>query len=122
LKFAIFNNQFSNLYYEKRLKTIDINKKTILIEIRQTIKCESATLTKTQKMRKTNIDQILFETIMLFRERLVSTIKANKQIFKILINENIFFNLALFFVSQNSKLLKRYKKKFKTIKTNLIVR
>jgi len=35
----MFNNQFSNLYYKKDLKTININKKIILIEVCQTIKC-----------------------------------------------------------------------------------
>jgi len=74
-----------------------------------------------RKTRKTNVNQVLFETITSFRERLVSTIKANKLIFKILVNEDIFFNLVLFFVSRDLKLLERYAKKLETIKTNLIV-
>ncbi len=115
----MFNNQFSNLYYKKDLKTIDINKKIILIEARQTIKRQSVASTKAQKTRKTNVDQILFETITLLCERLISTIKTNKLILKILVDKDFFF---FPFVSRNSKLLKRYAKKLKIIKTNLIVR
>ncbi len=55
-------------------------------------------------------------------KRLASTIKANKLTLKILVNKAIFFNLALFFVLRDSKLLKRYAKKLETIKTNSIVR
>ena len=75
-----------------------------------------------QKTQKTNVNQILFETITLFCERLASTIKANKLTLKILINKDTFLNFVLFFVLQDSKLLKCYAKKFKTIKINLIVR
>ncbi len=56
------------------------------------------------------------------RKRLASTIKASKSTLKILVDEDAFFNLALFFASRNSKLLKRYAKKLKTIKANSIVR
>jgi len=122
LNFVIFDNQSLNLYYKKDLKAIDINKKTMLIEVRQTIKCQGATLIKARKTQKTNVDQVLFETITSSRERLASTIKASKSTLKILIDENSFFNFALFFVSRDSKLLKRYAKKLKTIKTNSIVR
>jgi len=59
---------------------------------------------------------------MLLRERLASTIKVDKSIFKILIDKNIFFDFALSFVLRDSKLLKRYAKKFETIKTSLIMR
>jgi len=59
---------------------------------------------------------------MLFRKCLALTIKTSKLTLKILINKDIFFNLTLFFVLQDSKLLKYYIKKFKTIKTNLIMR
>ena len=54
--FVIFDNQFSNLYYEKNLKIININKKTILIEIRWTIKYENVTLIKAQKTQKISIN------------------------------------------------------------------
>jgi len=56
------------------------------------------------------------------RKRLASTIKASKSTLKILVDEDAFFNFALFFASRNSKLLKRYAKKLKTIKANSIVR
>jgi len=115
----MFDNQFSNLYYKKNL--ININKKIVLIEVCQTIKCENVTSIKARKTRKTSVDQVLFETIILFCKRLVLTIKVDKSILKILINEDFFFNFALFLVSRDSKLLKRYAKKFETIKTNLIV-
>jgi len=72
-------------------------------------------------MRKTSVNQVLFETITLSRECLASTIKVNKLILKT-IDENVFSNLALFFALRNSKLLKRYAKKFETIKANSIVR
>jgi len=72
-------------------------------------------------MQKININLILFETIVLFCKYLVSTIKANKLTLKILVNENIFSNFALFFVLQNLKLLKYYTKKFEIIKTNLTI-
>jgi len=118
----MFNNQFLNLYYKKDLKTIDINKKTMLIKVRQAIKRQSATLIKAQKTQKTNVDQFSFKTMTSFCERLASTIKASKSTLKILVDKNVFFDLALFFVSRDSKLLKRYAKKLKTIKANLIVR
>jgi len=94
----------------------------VLIKAYQVIKREDATSIKVRKTQKTNVDQVLFETITLFCERLISTIKTNKSIFKILVNKDIFINFALFFVLRDSKLLKRYAKKFKTIKTNSIVR
>ncbi len=75
-----------------------------------------------QNTQKTNVNQILFETITLFCEHLALLIKANKLTLKILIDEDTFFNFVLFFVLQDLKLLKCYAKKFKTIKTNLIVR
>jgi len=56
------------------------------------------------------------------RERLASTIKTSKSTLKILIDEDVFFDLALFFALRDSKLLKRYAKKLKAIKTNSIVR
>ncbi len=71
----------------------------MLIEVCQTIKRQSATLTKVQKTQKTNVNQILFETITSFRERLASTIKISKSTLKILIDENVFFDFTLFFVS-----------------------
>jgi len=119
LKFVIFDDQSSNLYYKKDL--IDINKKIILIDIRQTIKREDATSIEARKTQKININQILFETITSSRKHLVSTMKASKSTLKILIDENIFFNFALFLVLRDSKLIKRYAKKFETIKTNSIV-
>jgi len=94
----------------------------VLIKVRQAIKRQGATLIKARKTQKTNVDQILFETMTSSCERLALTIKASKSTLKILINKDVFFNLALFFVSRDSKLLKRYAKKFETIKTNLIVR
>ncbi len=48
--------------------------------------------------------------------------EANKSTLKILVNKNIFFSFALYFVLRVLKLLKYYAKKFETIKTNLIVR
>jgi len=57
----------------------------------------------------------------LFCKYLVLTVKLDKSILKILVNKDIFFNFAQFFVLQNLKLLKYYTKKLKTIKTNLIV-
>jgi len=122
LNFVIFNDQSSNLYYKKDLKTININKKIVSIEIRQTIKRQGATSIEARKAQKTNVDQISFETMTSSRERLASTIKASKSTLKILVNENAFFNLALFFVSRDSKLLKRYAKKLETIKANSIMR
>ncbi len=118
----MFDDQSLNLYYNKDLKTININKKIMSIEVRQIIKRQGATLIEARKAQKTNVDQILFETMMLFCERLVLTIKANKSTLKILINKNVFFDLALFFALRDSKLLERYAKKFKTIKANSIVR
>ncbi len=56
------------------------------------------------------------------RERLASTIKVGKSTLKVLIDEDVFFNFALFFASRDSKLLKRYAKKLETIKANSIVR
>jgi len=94
----------------------------VSIEVCQTIKREDATSIEARKTRKTSVDQVLFKTITLFRERLTLTIKANKSIFKILINENVFFDFALFFVLRDSKLLERYAKKLEIIKTNSIVR
>ncbi len=58
----------------------------------------------------------------LSRERLILTIKVDKSILKILVDEDAFFNFALFFASRDSKLLKRYAKKLETIKANLVVR
>jgi hypothetical protein len=75
-----------------------------------------------RKTQKTNVDQVLFKIMTSFCERLTLTIKANKSILKILIDENVFFDFVLFFALRNLKLLKRYMKKFETIKTNLIVR
>jgi len=75
-----------------------------------------------QKTQKINVDQILFETITLFCERLALTIKASKSTLKILVDKNIFFDFALSFALRDLELLERYAKKFKTIKTNLIVR
>ncbi len=75
-----------------------------------------------RKARKTNVDQVSFETMTSSRERLASTIKTSKSTLKILVDENVFSNLALFFVLRDSKLLKRYAKKFETIKANSIVR
>jgi len=93
----------------------------VLIEARQAIKCKNAISIKVRKTQKTSVNQVLFETITSFREYLVSIIKASKSIFKILVDKDVFSNLALSFVLQNSKLLKCYAKKFETIKTNLIV-
>jgi len=93
----------------------------MLIEVYQTIKREDAISIKTRKIQKTNVNQVLFETMILSREYLVLIIKVDKSTLKILINKNIFFNFALFLVSRNSKLLKRYAKKLETIKINLIV-
>jgi len=73
-----------------------------------------------QKIQKINIDKILFKTIILFCKYLALIIRIDKLILKILIDKNIFFNFALFFVLQNLRLLKYYAKKLKTIKTNLI--
>ncbi len=93
----------------------------MLIEICQTIKRQSATLIKVRKTQKTNVNQISFEAMILFCKRLVSIIKASKSTLKILIDKNVFFNFALFFALRNSKLLKRYAKKFEIIKANSIV-
>jgi len=58
---------------------------------------------------------------MLSRKRLASTIKVDKSTLKILVNKDVFFDLALFFVLRDSKLLKCYAKKLETIKANSIV-
>ncbi len=68
----------------------------MLIEVCQAIKRENATLSKARKTQKIDVDQI--ETITLFRERLASIIKIDK-LTSILIEENVFFDLALFFAS-----------------------
>ncbi len=94
----------------------------MLIEVCQIIKRQDATLIEARKTRKTNVNQVLFKAMTSFCEHLASTIKASKSTLKILIDENVFSNLALFFVSRNLKLLKRYAKKFEAIKTNSIVR
>jgi len=94
----------------------------VLIEVRQAIKRQSATSIKARKTQKTNVDQVLFETMTSLRERLTLTIKTSKSTLKILIDEDVFFDFILFFALRDSKLLKRYAKKLKTIKTNSIVR
>ena len=94
----------------------------MLIEVRQAIKRQSATSIKARKTQKTNVDQVLFETMTSLRERLTLTIKTSKSTLKILIDEDVFFDFILFFALRDSKLLKRYAKKLKTIKTNSIVR
>jgi len=110
LNFVIKDNQSSNLYYKKDLKTNNSNNKTVLIEACQAIKYENAALSRAQKAQKTNIACILFETIILFCERLTSIIKIDKSI-STLVENFFFFDFALFFVSRDSKLLKRYAKK-----------
>jgi len=52
----MFDDQISNLYYNKDFKTINTNKKTILTKVCQAIKRKDATLTRVRKTRKTNID------------------------------------------------------------------
>jgi len=118
----MFGDQSSNLYYKKGLKTTSIDKKIVSIEVRQTIKRQDVALIEARKTRKTNVDQVSFKAMTSSRERLASTIKVGKSTLKILIDKNAFSNLALFFVSQDSKLLKRYAKKLEAIKTNSIVR
>ncbi len=118
----MFDNESSNSYYKKDLKTININKKIVLIEVCQTIKRQDATSIKARKTRKTNVDQVSFKAMTSPRERLALTIKIDKSTLKILVDENAFFNFALFFVLRDSKLLKRYAKKLEIIKANSIVR
>jgi len=52
----MFGDQFSNLYYNKDLKAINIDKKIVSIEARQAIKRQGATLIEARKARKTNVD------------------------------------------------------------------